>query len=127
MAHYAYINDENVVTSVIVGPDENSLADGISSWEDYFSSKGKGRALRTSYNTLGNAHLSGGVPFRGNYAVAGGTYDENLDVFISPKPYKAWELNQETFLWEPPIPYPEDDGGVEHSWDDELDNWIPIV
>ena len=125
MAHYAYINDNNIVTEVIVGKDEDDLPEGITSWEDYFSKKGKGRALRTSYNTLRNVHLQGGSPFRGNYATIGGSYDEELDVFLPIQPYPSWVLNA-NFYWEPPVAYPEDDGGVMHDWNEELENWAPV-
>jgi len=74
MAHYAYLNDNNVVYDVIVGPDEGTEPEGISSWENYFTAKGKGRCLRTSYN--GN--------IRGKYAGIGDTYDEANDVFVAP-------------------------------------------
>jgi len=74
MAHYAYLNDNNVVYDVIVGPDEGTEPEGISSWENYFTAKGKGRCLRTSYN--GN--------IRGVYAGIGYTYDEANDVFVAP-------------------------------------------
>jgi len=74
MAHYAYLNDNNVVYEVIVGPNEGTEPEGISSWEDYFTAKGKGRCLRTSYN--GN--------IRGKYAGIGDTYDEANDVFVAP-------------------------------------------
>lgn len=125
MAHYAYIDENNVVTEVIVGRDENDLPEGVSSWEEYFSSKGKGRALRTSYNTIHNQHTLDGIPYRGNFAIVGGTYDEELDAFIPPKPYNSWILN-ENFYWEPPVKYPEDDGGVMHEWNEEVANWSPV-
>jgi hypothetical protein len=100
MAHYAYINSENVVTSVIVGPDEGTEPDNVQSWETYFSAKGKGLALRTSYNTYGNVHLDGGAPFRKNYAGIGFTYDEDRDAFIPPIPTEGeWVLDEDTCLW----------------------------
>lgn len=126
MAHYAYIDENNIVTQVIVGRDEEDLPEGVASWEEYFSSKGKGRALRTSYNTIKNTHLQGGTPFRGNFATVGGTYDEALDVFLAPKPYNSWVLNEDCYCWEPPIAYPEDDGGVMHDWNEEVANWTPV-
>lgn len=101
MAHYAILNKENVVTEVIVGKDENEpLPEGYSSWEEYYGGK------RTSYNTLGGKHLFGGTPFRKNYAGKNYTYDEVLDAFIPPKPFDSWTINQETGLWEAPIPMP---------------------
>ena len=75
MAHYAYIDENNLVTAVIVGPDEGSEPEGVTSWEEYFSAKGKGQALRTSYNTHGGVHSEGGEPLRFNYAGIGYTYD----------------------------------------------------
>jgi hypothetical protein len=106
MAHYAFINEDNVVVQVIVGKDENDVVDGIISWEDYYSEVRGQRCLRTSYNTLGGAHLQGGEPFRGNYAGIGDIYNEELDAFITSKPEPTdevsdWILNEETFSWEP--------------------------
>ena len=120
MAHYAYINDNNIVTSVIVGPDEN----GDTDWEAHFSAKGKGRALRTSYNTRQGEHALGGTPFRGNYAGRGYTYDETLDVFLPPKPYASWTLNEACYCWEAPVVMP-DDGG-RYVWVEELGEWVAV-
>jgi hypothetical protein len=104
MAHYAYVND-GIVTQVIVGPDEGGETD----WEAHFSAKGKGHAVRTSYNTRGGVHydLETGEPsadqskaFRFNYAGIGFTYDETRDAFIPPKPAEGeWELDEATCLW----------------------------
>lgn len=121
MAHYAYINQDNVVTFVFVGPDEGAEENGIESWEQYFSAKGKGKALRTSYNTHGGIHLSGGIPFRKNYAGVGFTYDETLDAFIGPKPFDSWVLDEATARWEAPTPYPTD--GLTYSWNEAELAW----
>ena len=112
MAHYAYINSENVVTNVIVGKDEN---DGGADWEAYYGAK------RTSYNTLGGVHSNGGIPFRKNYAGIGYVYDLTRDAFIPAKPYASWTLNEETCLWNPPIQYPND--GKLYTWDEETISW----
>lgn len=112
MAHYAYINSENVVTNVIVGKDE--FSDGID-WEAYYGAK------RTSYNTLGGVHSNGGIPFRKNYAGIGYVYDSARDAFIPAKPYASWTLNEETCLWNPPIQYPND--GKLYTWDEETISW----
>ena len=106
MAHYAFLDETNVVVNVIGGRNENDLIDGVDSWEDYYSAETGLRCVRTSYNTKGNVHLQGGTPFRGNYAGIGYTYDEPLDAFLAPKPEPAdgiadWVLNEETFTWEP--------------------------
>lgn len=88
MAHYAFINDANIVTEVIVGRDEDDLVDGISSWEDYYASKREGMICkRTSYNTFIDEsgvpqHNGDGTPFRGCYAAIGYSYDATADVFI---------------------------------------------
>jgi len=122
MAHYAYIDDDNIVTSVIVGPDEGTEPDGITSWEEYFSAKGKGRALRTSYNTRGGEHSGGGEPFRCNYAGIGYTYDEDRDAFIPPKPFESWVLDETTCLWTAPVDMPDD--GQDYTWDESVGEWV---
>jgi hypothetical protein len=97
MAHYAFIIT-NVVTEVIVGRDENDPVDGISSWEDYYSTKRNGQVCkRTSYNTYiddagVSQHTEGGTPFRGCYAGIGFTYDATNDVFI-PQGYTYDAVN----------------------------------
>ena len=128
MAHYAYIDDNNLVTSVIVGPDEGSEPEGVELWEEYFSAKGKGRALRTSYNTRGGVHYTDGEPsedqskaLRFNYAGIGFTYDPERDAFVPPKPFESWVLNESTCLWEAPLPYPDDGGS--YSWNEDLLAW----
>jgi hypothetical protein len=121
MAHYAFIDENNVVTEVITGRDEDDLVEGVSSWEDYYGTFRGQRCLQTSYNTYANQHTNGGAPYRGNYAGIGFTYDEALDAFIPPKPFESWVLNENTCLWEAPITYPEDGG--EYFWDEETTSW----
>lgn len=116
MAHYAYIDEDNIVTQVIVGKDEN---DGDINWEEYYG------ALRTSYNTKGGVHINGGEPFRYNFAGIGYSYDPDFGpdgAFIPPKPFESWTLNQDTALWDAPIPYPSD--GNIYYWDEETQSWI---
>lgn len=105
MAHYAFLDDNNVVTEVIVGRDENDLPEGISSWEDYYGAFRGQVCKRTSYNTqiiyeyeydeseppkvinriiVGSIHTQGGTPFRGKYAAIGDVYDAVNDVFVAP-------------------------------------------
>jgi len=128
MAHYAYVN-EGIVTSVIVGPDEDSETD----WEAYFTAKGKGQAIRTSYNTRGNVHYDpvSGLPssdqskaLRYNYAGIGFTYDSEHDAFIPPKPFDSWVLDEATCLWVAPVAYPEDGG--EYTWDEATTSWVEV-
>lgn len=133
MAHYAFVVD-GIVTKVIVGPDENRPApDGFGSWEDYFSARGEGKVLRTSYNTFGGVHYEENtdipsadqsLALRYNYAGIGYTYDEERDAFIAPSPAPSWVLNEQTLLWEPPIPKP--DNGL-YSWNEETVSWVPYA
>lgn len=122
MAHYAFLDENNIVTQVIVGRDENEVVQGISDWEAYYGYLHGQKCLRTSYNTQGGQHVSGGTPFRKNYAGIGFSYSDDLDAFIPPKPYPSWILNEETCLWEPPIPYP-DPGTDIYTWNEEKQTW----
>ena len=118
MAHYSFLNMQNIVTEVIVGKDET---DGPINWEIHYGNIREQVCKRTSYNTRGGVHSEGGVPFRKNYAGIGYSYDESRDAFIPPKPFDSWELNEDSCLWEAPIPYPED--GNNHIWNEETQNW----
>ena len=125
MAHYAFINDENIVVEVITGRNEDDSVNGITDWEAYYASKRPGlRCLRTSYNTRAGEHAFGGTPFRGNYAGKGYSYREDLDAFIPPKPFDSWTLNESCYCWEAPVAYPEDGG--EYVWNEESTNWVAV-
>lgn len=124
MAHYAYLDENNIVTQVIVGKDEN---EGNTNWEEYYG------AVRTSYNTRGGIRYNGetGEPsddqskaFRKNYAGVGFSYDSDRDAFIPPQPFASWVLNEETCLWEAPTPMPETGGPW--IWDEPTLSWIEI-
>jgi hypothetical protein len=110
MAHYAFLDDNNVVTEVIVGIDETELIEDKHPEVWYGEFRGQ-TCKRTSYN--GN--------YRKNYAGIGYTYDEELDAFIAPKPFDSWILDEETARWEAPVPYPTD--GLTYNWDEEAGNW----
>jgi hypothetical protein len=122
MGHYAFLNDENKVVEVITGRDEDDLAEGVTSWEDYYGAFRGQRCLRTSYNTVQGVHSSGGEAFRGNFAGLGFEYREDLDAFIPPQPFPSWSLNEETFSWDPPVPYPTD--GAIYTWNEEAGAWV---
>ena len=122
MAHYAFLDDNGIVTGVIVGRDENDLPDWITSWEAYYGNRHGQTCLRTSYNTYAGQHSLGGTPFRGNYAGIGYRYDTDLDAFIPPQPFPSWTLDEATFLWAAPVPYPDD--GELYEWDENALNWI---
>ena len=117
MAHYAFLDDNNIVTEVIVGKDEGDGTD----WEVEYGNFRSQTCKRTSYNTSGNAHSDSGTPFRGNYAGIGYTYDETNDVFIAPKPYDSWVLDQTKWIWKAPVDYPSDGKG--YKWNEETTSW----
>ena len=127
MAHYAFLDENNVVTEVIVGKDENE--DGID-WEQHYGNFRGQVCKRTSYNTIAGQHINGGVPFRKNYAAIGYFYDFERDAFIAPKPYVSWVLNEEQCTWGPPVPIPEDAGIGDplklYTWDEETTSWIEV-
>lgn len=114
MAHYAFLDENNMVTEVIVGIDETELIEGKDPETWYGEFRGQ-VCKRTSYN--GN--------YRKNYAGVGYTYSENLDAFIPPKPYNSWILNENEGKWESPIPYPENDGF--YVWNEQELSWTMIV
>jgi hypothetical protein len=110
MAHYAFLDENNIITEVITGIDETELIEGLDTETWYGSFRGQ-VCKRTSYN--GN--------IRKNYAGVGFTYDPELDAFIPPKPYTSWVLNRETCLWEPPLAAPTD--GLDYVWNETLIAW----
>ncbi len=120
MAHYAFLDDNNIVTEVIVGRDES---DGTDYEVVYGNFRGQ-TCKRTSYNTYGNAHSDSGTPFRGNYAGIGYTYDETNDVFYAPKPYDSWVLDETKWIWKAPVDYPSD--GKEYNWNEETTSWDEV-
>jgi hypothetical protein len=115
LAHYAFLDGNNIVTEVIVGRNEDEVVDGISDWEAYYEEFRGQTCVRTSYN--GN--------IRKNYAGIGFSYDAERDAFISPKPYESWLLVEETAQWEAPVPYP--DNGRMYIWNEETLSWVEIL
>lgn len=95
MAHYAFIDDQNIVCEVIVGNDESIAVD----WETYYSAVRGMRCLRTSYNTSRGVHALGGAPFRLNYAGIGYVYREDIDGFVPPCPGDGFVLDESTGSW----------------------------
>ena len=122
MAHYAFLNMQNIVTEVIVGKDET---DGPTNWEMHYGNIREQVCKRTSYNTRGGVHSEGGTPFRKNYAGIGYTYDFARDAFIPPKPFDSWTLNENSCLWEAPVAYPND--GQQYEWNEEKTSWDLIT
>ena len=125
MSHFAKLDQNNVVIFVTVGRQED---DGK---EAELCARTGDRYVQTSYNTRGGVHYdpATGEPsadqlkaLRKNYAGIGYTYDEARDAFIPAKPYPSWLLNEDTCLWDPPVPYPEGDGF--YTWDEESQSWL---
>ena len=119
MAHFAELDENNIVLRVIVGVDEP--ADGETIYAQTTGTVWK----KTSYNTFGGVHSLGGTPFRKNYAGIGFTYDAQRDAFIPTKPYASWTLNEQTCQWDAPVPMPTDDKS--YTWDEQTYQWIEIV
>ena len=123
MAHFAEIDENNIVTRVlVVGDDQEDrgqefLADDLGLG---------GTWLKTSYNTQGGVHTLGGTPLRKNYAGIGYSYDETLDAFIPPKPYASWILNEETCNWNAPVEMPVEEGKF-FIWDEDTTSWVEFV
>lgn len=126
MAYYAFLDELNIVTEVIVGKDEGNF-----DWELQYAMFRGQACKRTSYNTHGGVHYDPvtGKPsedqskaFRKNYAGIGYSYDPVLDAFIPPKPYSSWILDTATCYWIPPVPMPTN--GKDWVWDEEQQTWI---
>jgi hypothetical protein len=110
MAHFAKIENGIVTRVNVVSQERVNTYDGT--W------------VQTSYNTIGGVHYGqdgepdGGVALKGNYAGIGYTYDSDNDVFYAPKPYASWTLGNNSWLWNPPLTYPDDD--KDYQWDEDL-------
>lgn len=105
MAHWAELDKNNIVVRVTVG-DDNQLDKGYQWLIDNLG----GRWLQTSYDST----------IRGNFAGIGYSYDETLDLFLAPKPFESWVLNNATFTWEAPTPQPKGD----YQWNEETTAWV---
>ena len=125
MAHYAFLDENNIVTEIIVGINETESIEGLDPETWYGNFRGQ-VCKRTSYNTSGNNHKTDGTPFRKNYAGIGFTYSDSLDAFIPPKPFNSWILDEETCNWNPPVPYPVIEEGSDESyvWDENTTSWL---
>jgi hypothetical protein len=122
MAHYAFLDSNNIVREVITGKEETDTSEN---WETHYGQIRNLTCKRTSYNTRGGQHTNGGTPFRKNYAGVGYKYDSAKDAFIPPQPYGNWTLNNTTCLWEPPIGYPAD--GNDYDWSEDNNQWVQIT
>ena len=121
MAHFAKIVD-GVVEQVIV-VDDLYEDDGANYLKNVVGLDGTW--IKTSYNTSGGEHSTGGKALRKNYAGIGFTYDAEKDAFIPPKPeHDSWLLNEKTCLWEAPVAMPQD--GKMYNWLEETQEWVEI-
>ena len=127
MSHFAKLDENNIVIFVTKGRQED---DGK---EIELCARTGDRYVQTSYNTRGGVHYDPATnepsvdqskALRKNYAGLGYTYDEGRDAFIPPKPYSSWLLNEDTCLWESPVPYPTD-GGF-YTWDEDSQSWLMV-
>jgi hypothetical protein len=112
MAHYAFLDENNIVTEVITGIDETELIEGLDPETWYGNFKGQ-KCIRTSYN----------AKIRKMYAGIGNTYDSEKDVFYPAKPYPSWIFNETIWQWEAPIPRPEN--WNDYHWSEETQSWEP--
>lgn len=118
MAHYAELDENNIVIRVIPGVGESMDGEAIYQAET-------GRVWkRTSYNTSLGEHSNGGVPFRKNYAGIGYQYDAQRDAFIPPKIHASWVLDEQTCTWKAPVALP--DGDAKYEWDESVVNWKEV-
>ena len=128
MAHFAKLDENNIVIFVTVGRQED---DGK---EAELTARTGDVYRQTSYNTKGGIHYDPETnepstdqskAFRKNYAGIGYTYDKTRDAFIPPQPYPSWTLNEETCLWDSPVLYPTD--GNAYIWNEETQTWDLVI
>ena len=120
MAHFAQIDENNIVKQIIVITNEDcgnlEFPESEIIGQNFISSIGLyGVWKQTSYNSS----------FRKRYAGLGDIYDENRDVFLPSKPFSSWVLNEETCLWEAPIERPSD--GKVYTWNNDEQSWVEYV
>jgi len=117
VSHFAKVCDSKVTQVIVAEPE----------FFDTFVDSSPGEWIQTSYNTRGGVHYGpdgqpdGGEALRGNYAGIGYIYDRTNDVFYAPQSYPSWTLNQTTWMWEPPVAYPDD--GQIYVWDEATVSW----
>lgn len=117
MAHWARIDENNIVQEVLVTATDHRDGNEGGTW---LVEKFGGTWIKTSFNTHGGQHLTGGTPLRKNFASVDFIYDADRDAFYAPSPFPSWVLDEDTCLWEPPIPRPT--SGM-FAWDEDALNW----
>jgi hypothetical protein len=119
MAHFAQLNNENIVTQVIVVANQDII--------DENGKESEQKGIDFCYNLLGGTwkQTSYNGNIRKNYAGIGYTYDNSRDAFIPPKPYNSWLLDEATCQWKAPVNYPTDD--KMYTWDEDTTSWKELV
>ena len=115
MAHFAKVN-QGIVEKIIVAEQD---------FIDILVDDSPGEYIQTSYNTYGGEHRLGGTPLRKNFAAVGGHYDSVNDAFYNKQPYPSWTLNNTTYIWEPPVAYPDD--GNMYDWNETDQQWDEVT
>jgi hypothetical protein len=118
MAHFAELDESNIVTQVIVIHNNELMDNGVESEAKgiaFCQSLFGGNWVQTSYNSN----------IRKNYAGIGYTYDATRDAFVPPKPFNSWVLDEDTCQWQAPIPYPQDENN--YLWDEDTTSWVVLV
>ena len=121
MAHFAKLDENNIVTKVVVVHNDVATSEsaGVAYLNNLYGTSDTWK--QTSYNTYGGEHALDGTPFRKNYAGIGFKYDQTRDAFIEPQPYDSWTLNETTCQWEPPVVKPIDNN--HYNWNEETQQW----
>lgn len=126
MSHWAEIDENNIVIRILVGDNNDPAGDEGYQW---FINNLGGTWVKTSYNAVAGKYrnpetneITEEIGFRKNYAGIGYKYDPIRDAFIPPKPFNSWILNEETCLWDAPIPYPDDENN--YYWDEDIISWV---
>ena len=120
MSHYAKVTNGIVIQVIVANSD----------FFETFIDTTPGQWIETSYNTRGRIHYGqdgkpdGGIALRANYAGVGHIYDQQNDVFYAPQPYPSWTINAPTWIWQPPVPYPND--GNTYNWDEQTKSWVLV-
>ena len=121
MAHFCKLGVGNIVERVEVVSNDVATTEqaGVDFLNNLYGTNDIWK--KTSYNTRGGVHKTGGTPFRKNFAGIGFKYDQTRDAFIPPRPYASWVLNETTCLWDPPVVKPDD--GQRYTWNEENQTW----
>jgi len=131
MAHFAKLDENNVVQQVVVVANDIATSEsaGVTFLNNLYGTNDVWK--QTSYNTIDGTHKLGGTPFRKNYATVGGTYDPGRDAFIPPKNFDSWVFDSDKCSWVAPVAIPDDakinGGNKAYTWDEDNENWKVVT